>query len=1053
VGIAITLSDVDQAVRFRDPALADLVCALAAAPAPRGPVPEGAATVKRSLDRLASRAFKKLGAAERRAERSAHIAALGSEQAVVPERLQLDRVLLALWRDDDALSRAQLLDIVARVPLVWGPWRALKQIFKESEAQQDWEMFGALAARLDAVYASGRAGEVSRPTIRYLVRRAWRALRRLAVALPAAYPDAACQVLRQLPDGVDLHRTWVASHVLFGGSASFTRSRMRPNRRLKPDQPRHRAYPASWRLSPRPLLGLVERARSGAVASFAIASLQSDFRAALREVEPAWVARLVEVPRAAVHDFVTWLLEHAPRLEAERYRELGLHQPVLRLLDSPSQDAATWAASYARTHARDLALERLIELVANPVEAVRKTARDLIRARDPRKEVGLQAWGQLLGSRNGHRMAAAALRDHFGARELTLAWFTERLLSPNKQVVDFASGLLDKVHPPKGVPTDFWVSVLDAPTVASWGADSALDRLELRGLDGVAADVLRRAMLHPGIRPEVGWQQRQRGVQSHASRVERWLREGRVAPATLGADFFKMLVTPDGFAADPWVLALKQSGRPWAVELEHEARLGSVARDHLSDRRTFSAAEVGFDWLFALVQRTDAAVHDFAVTLLTRSFAPSDFVVSDAAPVVAQAAGPVEVDLGGQTFLFTGKLATMTRGEAKKKVTGAGGLSSSGVTAKLDYLVIGDEGSPLYGGGRKGSKQVKAERLIEAGSAMQIISETAFLKRLAGEESVVDAGDALAGAERIWELAVSEGPPDAPLRSFALHYLRHHHALIHMAETDRPLDPGQELPAEFLTFDRAKALVADSRAPQRALGLLWLRWELAGWAPPLSQMVALCELPDEGVRAFAQLALTADDTREHRRYRLDPAILTPEAVYRFCESADAATRAFGLTLIGLHPRLAVPEELFRLTESPDRGVRSFVIRELWRLYRTRPSTPHWTPKVGEGPAGRPQELPASTEAVRDFLRRTLFGIPPARAPRVRVGGRRLSARKAKLALIELCRDLAVEDAAFAERLRPLLAEFLGSRGASEQAACLVALTRIDAAHPGLGGGR
>ena len=34
-------------------------------------------------------------------------------------------------------------------------------------------------------------------------------------------------------------------------------------------------------------------------------------------------------------------------------------------------------------------------------------------------------------------------------------------------------------------------------------------------------------------------------------------------------------------------------------------------------------------------------------------------------------------------------------------------MISSGVTAKVHYVVIGDEGSPLYGQGKKGSKQLK----------------------------------------------------------------------------------------------------------------------------------------------------------------------------------------------------------------------------------------------------------------------------------------------------------------------------------------------------------
>ena len=72
---------------------------------------------------------------------------------------------------------------------------------------------------------------------------------------------------------------------------------------------------------------------------------------------------------------------------------------------------------------------------------------------------------------------------------------------------------------------------------------------------------------------------------------------------------------------------------------------------------------------------------------------------------------------------------------------------------------------------------------------------------------------------------------------------------------------------------------------------------------------------------------------------------------------------------------------------------------------------------------------------------------PAAGGAKAVKGRPLPARKAKLLLLETLRDLAVEDAAFAGVIVPLLREFLVSRGPSERAACLVALTRIDLAHP------
>ncbi|MBA3540473.1 MAG: BRCT domain-containing protein [Deltaproteobacteria bacterium] len=81
----------------------------------------------------------------------------------------------------------------------------------------------------------------------------------------------------------------------------------------------------------------------------------------------------------------------------------------------------------------------------------------------------------------------------------------------------------------------------------------------------------------------------------------------------------------------------------------------------------------------------------------------------------------------GKKFLFTGKLASMTRSQAAAWVTDAGGQNAGSVSKDLDYLVVGDSGSFLYGAGSKGDKTLAAEKLQARGSAVKIISETDFL--------------------------------------------------------------------------------------------------------------------------------------------------------------------------------------------------------------------------------------------------------------------------------------------------------------------------------------
>ena len=299
----------------------------------------------------------------------------------------------------------------------------------------------------------------------------------------------------------------------------------------------------------------------------------------------------------------------------------------------------------------------------------------------------------------------------------------------------------------------------------------------------------------------------------------------------------------------------------------------------------------------------------------------------------------------------------------------------------------------------------------------------------AGPEAVA-AEDA--GMQRLWEMATSEGAPDEPVRKFALHYLRMHHPVIHEEETEQPLPEGHEIPAGWLVLARAQELVSDERDVVRKVGLDWMRQEFARWNPSMEELVALSELPYDEVHAFVELALTAEDKVEHQRYRLDPEQLTSEGVYRFCDSLDRGTRGLGMKLIALHRRLAVPEELFRLTESPDRQVRAFVVRQLWSQYRHKAASDTYVAPEREGelpPAPRPEQWPAEEGDIRAFLRRTLFGIPPGRLSKTSSSDlRRLPAREAKLALIEITRDLALEDRTFAERVAPMFTEFLDSGG-------------------------
>jgi hypothetical protein len=1084
MGLELSLDDIRRAWDSRDPDLANLIVTLATAPDPRPAQPprEGALSFTSFIAHLNNYQFRREAPQARARYRIDTIKALEAPAAELPmpPRLQLHQVIVELWHKNGAYERATLLEVIRKVPLCWGPWRGLKRVFKEAEEKGDTEVLGALAARFDAAYATktGSFREISRRTMGYLVRRAWRVLRRTGQALAPAYVDAAVDVLRAYDDSTVFARTWVYNHILHHETKKYTRRNFKRSRSSL--NLNERAYAELWRRTPRPVLTLLERAGSEQVREFAAAALKTDFRASLREVEAPWVVRLIAVQSATVDQFVIWLLGNVPKFEQGSFRELGLHEPVLRLLDSSSEPARVYAAAYARTHARDLELARLLRLANSSSVEVRKLAADLIGDRDPRKDIGLDAWGQLLGTQHAHDLAATALRKHFSARELTPAWFADRLLDERGKVFEFASELLVKVHSHKSLGSAFFRDLLDDPRVSANAARFALDALSRFPGEDLGREFLARMVLHPHAR----------------ATILEWIGEEKLKAEDIGAEFWRAVAFHPSWDADPWLHALMAGGLPWARDLKFSEDLARSALGFLSDVRRFSPGQLGFDWLMQLALRPEPHYREFALEYMTKALVPADFAPKQVeAPKAEKKGAAKQADLGGKSFLFTGKLATMVRDEAEAKVTGAGGKNSGSVTAKLDYLVIGDDGSPLYGNGRKGSKQVAAEKLVEKGAGIKIISETAFLQMLAGEQREFTADAVGAGCDRLWEMATGPGPADAPQASFARHYIRRHHPDISLAQTDRPVDPGAEIPATYLTWTRIKPLLVDARAPLRQFGLDLARWELARWAPPINEIVEVTEAPYPEVREFFAKALLADESAEHRRYRVDPASLTATAVYGFCESLVSETRALGMQLIHRYPALAIPEELFRLSESPDRQVTSFVVRTIWSLYRERGITDKWKPQPRQEPRGsakpaakkpdpkaataipaegigappRPGKPPASNEALQAFMRRILFSIPPTKLPveaakaaeaevgaqppadepKARRRARPLPARKAKLALIESMRDLALEDRGFAGLAAALLREFMGSRGASERAACMVALARIGQAHADL----
>ena len=74
----------------------------------------------------------------------------------------------------------------------------------------------------------------------------------------------------------------------------------------------------------------------------------------------------------------------------------------------------------------------------------------------------------------------------------------------------------------------------------------------------------------------------------------------------------------------------------------------------------------------------------------------------------------IEGGLSGQTFLFTGTLNKLKRSDAEALAEQNGGKIVSGVSSKLNYLIVGEDA---------GSKLEKAKKI----NTIKVISEDEFL--------------------------------------------------------------------------------------------------------------------------------------------------------------------------------------------------------------------------------------------------------------------------------------------------------------------------------------
>lgn len=625
-GSELTFADLERARASRAPDFAEQVCRYVLQPDPKEnqpeepsdkefpELPEDAWTLSKLRASVAETNMWGKSPDEQWATRRAAWQSLMASP-YPPPRLRLGDMMLEMYAEDDAWSRQALFDVFKDAQLGWGLWRGFKGIYKLAETAHDAEMLGLLACRLDILQRTRTTSEIGNGTAIYMRRRAWRYLRVLGRAIPEAFPIFACQVLRHYPRDMSLAGTWVASQIwaheaMIGETSGAWFDG--PREKLE-----ERAYNDSWKISPDPLLRLLEDAENDTVCTFSIRCLEADFAEVLRTIEPAWLARIAGKRLPTVDGFVVKLLQENPEFHRSKLAGLGLEDMVVALLGSHNEDAVRYAIDYCNAHSPKIEWETLITLADQGT----RTLQEFVIARlekAPPKELGVALLIRMLGISSLENLAERLFKSGFRPSDIEADTYATLRFYHGPFIENFYVDA--KAEVPTGHIRRF----------AEFCA-------EIGGSRGRRA--LRTAMRELGERPgsEIGaeWLKERLFDPTLGTYVNQWLSRGMLKGDELDVEWLKGLVARPswrdlalGLLGDPALVAPHRIGSeyllkaarhsdPRVFEFAHSYLLHHFSPLDFAMERGSERASDGVDTLFGLLESSDASIRKFAASYLT----------------------------------------------------------------------------------------------------------------------------------------------------------------------------------------------------------------------------------------------------------------------------------------------------------------------------------------------------------------------------------------------------------------------------------------------------
>ncbi len=974
---------------------------------------------------------------------------LAQPKELRPDRIQCLELLDKLVQDQSSFAQASLLDIIKYMPLRWGPWKVLRNLYKQAIAQKNWVIFSALLARFDYEMVSYNENrnrlnrsftvnqyalknrDVSKRTLAYLVRLGWRTLREVAAFQPYLYSTVAADILSYYPvmkSKQDLHASWVYNHIVNHNATysknhkvytaeSFYYAEYGYNTSATKIATLH-AYPELWAQNPKPLLKLLEKAEHESVIQFAVNMISKNH---ISLVQPNvaqtqdFASFLLKLAHRKLVVIDTWLLnwfEQQCKITQNEYHLHGLHEVMLVLIHSSTTAVSNYAFKYVTANLKELikyfSIDQVMAFLKN--KKLRSLGELLIDPIHGYFKLTLDQCTELLEDQELATLAEKLITSCFSATDFSYDWYRKAINHEIQTVRNLAAKLLKKpeFRPEQGNVIDFYWSLIKGEEPTQTAIEIAFKALEdtldsaneisaqreiksdkLKNLHALSDLQIKALFMHPNDQVSSG--------------VEKWVSKSFIKPKLFGLDFLKLICDDQVYYQDKsWKTGLGALDLEWFDTLEVNYNQARLAREWLGNGKYFNIEELGFDWFYryAIKGQESWTFNVFKETFLREypfwAFASQSTIAN---------------------------LSTL-KGEALK-------------TAKL--------------------------------SAIQEAWK-AFVAKLEDKKASWSESYLLP----------------------QLFYQRYSIAYERQNPNKSALSIDLAIPRSFFNFERFKKFALQANQNLKDIAYFVSKYDLSLWCQDqqvdFHGLLEIFSSNDEGLKAYFTEALGRTPRSVDERIDLDLAQFEPKALYQFCLSPKASVRDFALNLIKEYPeKYAKPGELSRLLDSSDRRVCEVAVKILWQHFHQIHGAQPWQPfansispqsevakkqltliaknppketqakdlknkkYLGLGTVSKSKEVLVDSDVLIDFFKRTAFKIPYTHPVKSELGRQQkvVSAWRNKVTLIKVLRDIALENEGFAQSITPLFIELMQSRGESEKNACLVAIVQLRQAYPSL----